>query len=280
MVHMKVMNSYFIDMISKHYVLHVDHFPSPVHQFNVGNLSVSEATMDTISVDVDCDSIHDLDQIEEPAPLLPVEQYTPSPPAYSPISSPQSQLPLPSLSTIQDEIDLTDTPWLNLTEDSTTLLKYCILTNIHPQSSRLCAYAVNPVSLKFTVIVHVDCTWQCFVGRSTVDVGKVPCLSEIPVILNSAADLKLLLTTLQIHKVCPGNPDEKYVTMVTSRKGKMKSRKGSHGESISCFIDSSVPVTSTNIDNETVNFINTVRTTACDIIIPVSANRCKHCIKY
>ena len=179
--------------------------------------------------------VFDADQMVTPVSSMPaaVEQRTPSPPAYSPISSPLSnttQLLPTSLSTIQDGIDLTDTPWLDITKDPTTSLRYCILTNIHPvHSSRSRTYAVNPVSLKFTIIVHVDCTWQCFVGSSTIDVGKVPCLSEVPVILHSAADLQLLLTTLQIHKVCPGNHDEKYVTMLASRKGTMKSRKAKDG---------------------------------------------------
>ena len=80
-----------------------------------------------------------------------------------------------SLSTIQNGVNICDTPWLDVTKDPTTSLRYCILANIHPVPTAS-VYATNPVSLKFTVIVNEDCTWHCFADSSIVDIGKLECL--------------------------------------------------------------------------------------------------------
>lgn len=194
-------------------------------------------------------------------------QRSPSPPAFSPIPV----CPLPTLASIHN--DVTNTSWIT-DPTSTSSLTYCMLRN--STSSLSTSYATNPVSLMFTVIVLVNLTWQLFVGNQLIKAELVPCLSSIPNVIGSSGDVQIILDILQSQKLCPGNPDAKYVDMVNSRskKGKMVSRKGQ--SVITAFVDSSKGIEI----NEQI-YQSTVRTCDCAIIIPVtSTRRCEKCIKF
>ena len=181
-----------------------------------------------------------------------------------------------TLSSIQNEVNISNTAWINLTINPMNAhlssLRYCILMNSQPFLST--SYTTNPVSVMFTVIIHENLTWQLFVGNQLIRVDTIPCLSSIPPVVNSD-DVQNILNILQRHKICPGNPDANYVEMVRSKKdGKMTSRKG---QSITtAFIDDSKGVEI----NEQI-FQCTVRTSDCAIIIPdTSTRRCEKCVKY
>ena len=174
-------------------------------------------------------------------------------------------LPLP---TIQKEVDIADTPWCEVTVDPSTSLRYCMLI-----SSPSCntPYLSNPVFLMFTVVINADHTWQCFAGSKAVDVDIA--LSNINIAtIETASDVQDILYALQCYKICPGHPEEKFVSIVLSKKGTIKSRKYSE---MSSFLDSSLPV----LHNGQV-FPSTVRSSECAIVIPVSALKCTNCIKY
>lgn len=97
-------------------------------------------------------------------------------------------------------------------------------------------------------------------------------MHNVPTVATSS-DVEFILNKLQSCKVCPGNPDEAYVSMVESKKGIMKCRKG---QTTSCFVDSSISVT---IGEQL--YHSTVRTSDCDFIISgTSTRRCAKCVKY
>jgi hypothetical protein len=133
----------------------------------------------------------------------------------------------------------------------------------------------NSVSLMYTVIVNEDYTWQCFIGSKPINREKLPpdYIFHIPSITTSA-NMQHLLRAFQQYKICAGNPDEKFVQMVLAKKGVIKSRKNPSVSS--CFIDSRVSVYENQV------YSSTVRTSDCDILIPLtsSSHRCSKCIKY
>ena len=71
--------------------------------------------------------------------LLLTKALPPSPPPFSPICT-------KSLAAVEKDIDISDTPWLNITKDPNSS-RYCLLTNCHPPVSSATCYQCNPVCL-------------------------------------------------------------------------------------------------------------------------------------
>ena len=129
---------------------------------------------------------------------------SPLAPCFSPIVTATATGPL--LSTIHDQINISNTPWLDVTRDSASSLRYCMLIN----SDLSQASITNPIALMFTVVITSDLKWQVFVGNHVIEAQKFQLLSCIPTVVTSSADVEHLLSTLQKYKICCGNPDEKY----------------------------------------------------------------------
>ena len=77
-------------------------------------------------------------------------------------------------------------------------------------------YQTNPVMLMFTVIVNADHTWLCFIGTKAVNILSLPGINITTI--QTASDVQTILHTLQLCKICPGHPEEKFVSMVMSKK--------------------------------------------------------------
>ena len=144
--------------------------------------------------------------------------------------------------------------WIDVTKNDSSL-RFCHLIS----AMQNC----NPVSLAFTVVIYENFTWQLYVGSHLVDIS---CLSSFPNVIDGADYINAILTTLQAHKVCPGNPDEKFVSMVESsvNTGVIMSRKSSG--------------VSGSIDNTAVvfDYSKTVRSAGCETIIPCHKMFCLH----
>ena len=66
-----------------------------------------------------------------------------------------------------------------------------------------------------SVVVQEDLTWAVFIhGRELSNVQATP-LSSIPHKLDIGS-LQQLINVLDRAHVCPGNPDDKYLTMATA----------------------------------------------------------------
>ena len=100
---------------------------------------------------------------------------------------------------------------------------------------------------------------------------RIPCLSKFPKVI-TADDINEMLVVLQQHKICPRNPDNRFVSMMEIRKTVfMKSRKASL---VSAYLDHTTVVVGGSSYNKT------VRVCGCDVIVPVGSTRCASCTKY
>lgn len=128
------------------------------------------------------------------------------------------------------------------------------------------------MSLAFTVIVKNDLTWQLYVGSDLIDATKVDCLASFPSIVSFDV-INAIFEVLERHKICPGNPDEGYVSMLQDnyKKGAMKTCKGN---SISSYVDKRASVVESYCC-----YSSTVRASGCDLLIPMGSKKCAKCIK-
>lgn len=65
-----------------------------------------------------------------------------------------------------------------------------------------------------------DLSWKAFVHGYQLDISRCQPISSIPTVL-SPHHLQLLLNILDRSTVCPGHPDERFVTMAKVRKGEL-----------------------------------------------------------
>ena len=155
--------------------------------------------------------------------------------------------------------------WIDITTDAQSALKYCHLT-----CTSCSSHNANPVSLTFTIIINKDCTWKFYVGSCLIDVSKIPCLAHVSKIIDANGAISMF-KMLQMYRVCPGNPDEKFVDMLE------KSRTGSitlHGKAHSAIIDHG------GVTKDGCSYSKTVRVLNCSMVIPITSPRCEACIKY
>lgn len=71
-------------------------------------------------------------------------------------------------------------------------------------------------------------------------------------------------------RICPGHPDDHFVEMSLSKKGKFTSR---NGKEIVGSVDSFAPV---HLNGET--YTQTVRNTSCQIL--TNGTKCEQCVMY
>ena len=95
-------------------------------------------------------------------------------------------------------------------------------------------------------------------------------LSDVPSIL-SPPSLHKLITTLDEASVCPGNPDDQYVPMITAHKGVLTSVKFNGEER--AHLEKDFPVTL----NGAV-YYQAIQTTKCSLL--VGQGKCAACKSY
>lgn len=126
----------------------------------------------------------------------------------------------------------------------------------------------QPLKVTHSLTVHEDMTWEVFVFGHKVNCIHTP-LSIIPQHLNADSLLRLL-KLVEKSTVCPGNPDMRFVELVSSRKGK---RIMSGSGTLKAYVDDGFDVV---MDGKV--FCSTVRTAACTILS--CGSKCNSCCQY
>lgn len=81
--------------------------------------------------------------------------------------------------------------------------------------------------------------------------------------------LQLLLSILDQSHLCPGNPDETFISMASAHKGHLVSTSGS----VKASVESNARVTFNDI-----SYTSTIRTASCSLL--VQEGQCKSCKMY
>lgn len=131
-------------------------------------------------------------------------------------------------------------------------------------------------SVTVSVIIHCNNSWKVFVHNREVPATN-SILSTFPDSILPSSDTAMQLVHA-VHRaaLCPGNPEEKFVSMCKSKGGKMKGERG-HGDTVSFIDDTAV------IDSEGRSYSCSVRRTDCEMICErkgIYPTRCKTCNSY
>lgn len=145
--------------------------------------------------------------------------------------------------------------------DKSSLLTAIVLVKINDSSSE------SPI-ITHSLTVKSDLTWSLIVHGVSVDSGSCSCLSSIPTTLTNESFLSLI-SVLEHSCVCPGHPDERFISMIEAKKGRLLSRDKSEAS----HIDNFAPV---SIDDKV--YYKTVRCSGCELL--VHKGKCSACIHY
>ena len=151
--------------------------------------------------------------------------------------------------------------WIDYTSQQVSKIRFCIVSS---QSST----SKQPLRVTHSLTVNEDLTWEVFVLGHKINAAKT-CLRHIPSHLGINS-LSQLLQLVEGSNVCPGNPDERFVELVSSKKG---SKITSGDECTKAFIDDGYDV---NFKGKV--YTTTVRTTSCTILTPGA--KCLSCNQY
>ena len=109
-----------------------------------------------------------------------------------------------------------------------------------------------------------NCNGLCLYNQR-INLDDFSVFSDIPKMLTQDS-LSKLLQVLNELKVCPGNPDDKFVEVVRAKKGGMKRKDGE----LACFVDDYAPVHLNGDVYET-----TIRPSNCGMLVNAIASRCE-----
>ena len=127
----------------------------------------------------------------------------------------------------------------------------------------------QPLRVSHCIKIGMDFTWEAFVYGHKLDRCQCQPLHAIPPHLDSKS-LQHLIHVLDTATVCAGHPDEKYVSMLNSKKGKRVVAKDG---STSVYLDEQGPIT---LNGQLYHF--TVRASKCEILC--HGSKCYKCISY
>ena len=122
--------------------------------------------------------------------------------------------------------------------------------------------------MKYSITVSSNGTWKLFVHGQVVS-NSCKCIASVPACLH-LCDLNALIAHLESLFVCPGHPDDRFVTMIKSKKG--KEIKGCSG-SLSAVLDDYC-----EIEYEGNVYNCTVRPSKCELLTELP--RCSSCVAY
>ena len=175
-----------------------------------------------------------------------------------------------STSFVEEPVDITNLhlsiadlspAWIDYTSQQVLKIRFCIVSS---QSST----SKQPLRVTHSLTVNEDLTWEVFVLGHKINAAEtflrlIPCHLGID-------SLSQLLQLVEGSNVCPGNPDERFVELVSSKKG---SKITSGDECTKAFIDDGYDV---NFKGKV--YTATVRTTSCTILTPGA--KCLSCNQY
>ena len=148
-----------------------------------------------------------------------------------------------------------------LTQESSQL-QLRKLTGLRSTSSQL------PV-ITYTVTIHRDYTWVVIVHGNCLHVVADTPLSGIPCKPDSSS-LQQLTSLLGESHICPGNPDEYYLTMATAHKGQLSS-----SGSVVARVEENLLV---KIHGSMYNC--TIQTASCVLLLGKDEMQCSSCKAY
>lgn len=144
------------------------------------------------------------------------------------------------------------TGWVDITNDGASTIHLCKCAGI---SRHL-----------YDLIIKEDFTWALYIHGCEVNHEIV----DAPDVLTNVGQIQTLVQKIRKAKVCPGNPDERFVEMISSQKKQVKS---TDGRVVACIFEG-YPV-----DCDGIEYNCTVRTTACTMLTDGSI-RCTSCKKF
>lgn len=112
-------------------------------------------------------------------------------------------------------------------------------------------------------------TWNIHTHGKCMDVKNCLALKDFPDMITSPSLLKRLILHLGDLHVCAGNPDENFLRLADSRKGKFHSTNNKPV----AFVDNFFPVSYEGIRHD-----RTVRSSTCEYLVKLA--RCESCKKY
>ena len=158
-----------------------------------------------------------------------------------------------------------------LTSDLVLPSKQWIIQTQNPDRVGICKISCalqDTMVVTHSLVVTQDLSWTLTVHGKEVDPQTCSALSCTPSTL-SIATLQTLLSTLDKAAVCPGHPDQQFLSMLEAKKGKLSSRDG---YTVVAYVDSHCPVT---LNGET--YPKTVRYSSCQMV--VCGAKCPSCDK-
>ena len=120
-----------------------------------------------------------------------------------------------------------------------------------------------------SVTVNDDLTWHVRIHGQTLYTSKCVALKCLPVTVKTKIALNRLLKLVDSLNICAGHPEDHFLDLADSRKGKFQSA----GNSTVAFIDTYYPVSLNGKE-----YSRTIRTSACELL--VHGPKCDVCKKY
>ena len=165
--------------------------------------------------------------------------------------------PTASLQQISEALVLPSSEWSNQSPSDFRKLQLFKI----PQS---CS---QPLRITCNVTVHSDLSWSLFVYDKQVVQPMCSALRSFPTLMDSE-NLNLLLSAVENLKLCVGQPDPNYVSMVKAKKGKVSSSGGS----VVAILDN-IPVEFSGN-----KYSSTIRTAKCEVLS--KTDKCSVCTRY
>lgn len=139
--------------------------------------------------------------------------------------------------------------WADVTNPGVATIHLCKCTGISSHS--------------YDLTINEDFTWDIYIHGCKLKRDTI----SAPSLLTNIEQVQNLMQRVEDAKVCPGNPDEKFVEMISNQK------KPKDGELVACIIEG-YPICCDGIE-----YNSTVRTTACTMLTNGSI-RCASCNKF
>ena len=145
-------------------------------------------------------------------------------------------------------------------EDSFSVCKISDCTRTSSQS----------LVISHCITVRNDMSWSLSVHGVLVDTSKCAVLVNVPTKLSDLS-LNMLVLLLDKSRICAGNPDEKFISMLQSKKQCQLLSKDA--KSVIARVDDFLPVTLNGKE-----YGSTVRVSTCEML--VHGSKCASCVSY
>ena len=121
--------------------------------------------------------------------------------------------------TLRHSLILPGPQWSEQTSEDTSTIQICKIQSFSTSSSSSSSSTSTLFQLPVvthSVTVYEDRTWIAFVHGHQIDHKRSPLLSSIP----DEKSLENLLSKMNQCMVCPGHPDDRFIQMALSKRGK------------------------------------------------------------